>query len=241
MTVSKISSVLRAAQLLAIASLVVACAARETVAPLDPSSTQAPARQPRAGAELWLLDAAESVIKAKAYRGGRLARLGHNHVIDMHGLSGRLYRSAILGESTLVLEIPVAEMVVDDPDSRAAAGDEFPGEISEKDKTGTRNNMLSAALLDAASHPVIQLQLGALEANNSGWTATMWAKLKTNSVLFDAPVEIESSSSLISVKGDTSLTHAALGLEPFSVALGALQVEERIDFSYDLRFVPAKP
>jgi hypothetical protein len=92
------------------------------------------------------------------YRGGTLARLGHNHVMTSKAVTGRVWVHSQLAKSGFELAFPVAELIVDDAQARRAAGAEFPPEIPQADKEGTRKNMLRTEVLDAEHFPQVSLQ-----------------------------------------------------------------------------------
>ena len=93
------------------------------------------------------------------YRGGPLAKAGHNHVIASHALRGSLYVPVDLAQSSFDIHMPVTELTVDEADLRAKENsDEFPPDVPDSAKDGTRHNMLSPALLDSDQYPEIVLR-----------------------------------------------------------------------------------
>ena len=95
------------------------------------------------------------------YRGGTLARLGHNHVMTQQVADRPRLGHPSSRESGFELSFPVAQLVVDDPDARRAAGSDFPPDIPQADKDGTRKNMLQAEVLDAEHYPEVEAAIGA--------------------------------------------------------------------------------
>jgi hypothetical protein len=119
--------------------------------------------------------ASESLLTIRVYRGGPLAKAGHNHVIASHALRGSLYVPVDLTQSTLEIHMPVTELTVDEEELRASEhSDDFPPDVPDSAKDGTRHNMLSPALLDGDQYPEIVLRSERLErvsddgANGSG-------------------------------------------------------------------------
>jgi polyisoprenoid-binding protein YceI len=93
------------------------------------------------------------------YRGGPLAKAGHNHVIASHALRGSLYVPVDLAQSSFEIHMPVTELTVDEADLRAKENsDDFPPDVPDSAKEGTRHNMLSPALLDGDQYPEIVLR-----------------------------------------------------------------------------------
>ena len=104
---------------------------------------------------VYAVDAAASDIHWRVYKAGSFARFGHNHVISVGELMGKVTRDAQSGAATFELTIPVAGLVVDDPALRSLYGEEFSSKPSEKDIAGTRDNMLGERVLDAEHHPTL--------------------------------------------------------------------------------------
>ena len=71
----------------------------------------------------FVLDPA-SRITLRVYRAGRLAHLGHNHVIEAVDLDGRLW-GLDHGGGLADLRLRVNRLRVDDPAARTAAGEAF--------------------------------------------------------------------------------------------------------------------
>src|SRR4030088_1848731 len=99
----------------------------------------------------------ESLLTILAFRGGALAKAGHNHVIASHDMSGTIYVPDDQSRSTFEVRVPVAQLTIDEPELRAKEGSEFPTEVPESAKEGTRRNMLGEALLNGAQYPEITL------------------------------------------------------------------------------------
>jgi polyisoprenoid-binding protein YceI len=163
------------------------------------------------------------------FRGGALAKAGHNHVIASHTLTGTIYVPADLARSSFDVRFPVAELTVDEAVLRAKEdGADFPPDIPDSAKDGTRRNMLSGALLDAEHYPEIVLQSERLEPVADGsegqWLAHMQITVRDRSRSVAVPVLYENQADGIVVSGDLPLKQSDLGLTPFSALLGALQV-----------------
>src|SRR5690606_40801097 len=110
------------------------------------------------GAQVYTLDPTASKIHILVYRGGALARLGHNHVVTSRSVTGRAWLHPKFERSGFELTIPVESLIVDDPGDRKAHGEEFPPGVSQKDIEGTKRNMLKADVLDAERYSTISLR-----------------------------------------------------------------------------------
>ncbi len=185
-------------------------------------------------AQLYEIDAEASEVYWLVYRGpGALSqRFGHNHVVSVGDIAGQVLLSPELEQSRFELEIPVEALVVDDPELRAREGDEFTSAPSADDVVGTRRNMLSDDVLDAANYPVVRVTgVGpAVEAGEQRLEVTF--ELLGRLIPFIVPTSIEVDGDLLQAEGTFRLTHEELGMRPFSVMMGALTVGEPLDFVY---------
>ena len=213
--------------------------------PMQPRPAAAPA-QPVAGAPAvaahlgrpYDIVPERSLLTVRVYRGGTLASAGHNHVIASHALSGTIYVPADLLESSFAVRIPASELTVDEPALRAAAGADFPPDVSESARAATQRNMLGSALLDAAEFPDLVLEAERLESGPASSPAEVLAHIRTEvrgqvrSITL--PVRYELHGSELTVSADGPLTQSALGLTPFTALLGALTVQDDMQVSVHL-------
>jgi hypothetical protein len=186
------------------------------------------------GATNYRIDPQASVLHILVYRGGKFAKLGHNHVVSSKSLTGRVWMHRQLEQSGFEIAFAVADLIVDDPDARRAAGDEFPPEIPEADKQGTRKNMLRAEVLDAENYPRVELKSVKIEGAlpNPQVTARITIKQVTRDVV--VPVKMTVSGNRLTASGELAIQQTHFEMKPFSVALGALEVKDRLDVRFDI-------
>ena len=180
------------------------------------------------------IDPAQSEVYWRVYRAGPAARLGHSHVISVGELSGSIGLAAELAQSEWELRIPVAALIVDDPEIRARHGAEFESQPSDDDKAGTKTNMLSDRLLNGEVYQDIRLQGVGFAGTAANAILPVSIAIVGQSLEFSFPAQIVVSGDSITVTGEYQLTHADLGLEPFSAAGGLMRVGDEIDFTYRL-------
>lgn len=186
------------------------------------------------GASVYEIDPQQSEIRALVFRTGRLATLGHNHVISATGLSGSVYLQSDFAHSGFELSLPVASLVVDDPKLRGEEGEAFPGEIAEADILGTRENMLGARVLDAQAFPEITVTaIGVSGARNSASLAVQIV-LRGVPANFTVPTIIALEDGKLTATGQMEISHSDFGLEPFSALLGAIAVADTIPIKFRL-------
>jgi hypothetical protein len=210
------------------------------VRPPAPAPSVPPATTPSAppaevpGATYYRIDPQASTVHILVYRGGTFAKLGHNHVMSSKSLTGRVWMHRELARSGFEMAFPVADLIVDDPEARQAAGSEFPPEIPEADKQGTRKNMLRAEVLDGETYPRVELRSakieGALPAPQV--TARITIKQVTREVV--VPVKVTVTGDQLRATGEFALQQTDFGMKPFSVAMGALEVKDRLDVRFTI-------
>jgi polyisoprenoid-binding protein YceI len=177
---------------------------------------------------------AESLLQIFVYRGGAMARLGHNHVIASHALSGVVQ----LGEDPLATRfeiiVPVDELTVDEPALREGAGPDFPPEVPQSARDGTRKNLLSPALLDAPNYPQIRLRATDVTATDEGFDVGVEVTLKDQVRRVRVPVMLERQADALRARGEFALRQSDLGLRPFSIAMGTLVVLDEMKVRFEI-------
>lgn len=169
------------------------------------------------------------------YRGGALARAGHNHVVASHDLAGVVNIPDDLTRASFEVRIPVMKLTVDESELRAEAGPDFPAEVPDAAKEGTRHNMLSKALLDAEQYPEIVLRsesVAVIAPNDLLAQVQVAVKDQTHSA--SVPVRYELGTDELTASGEFPLKQSDLGLTPFSVMLGAIQVQDEMKIHFKL-------
>ena len=199
-----------------------------------PAATSAPA--PAAG-RMFDVDAGRSEVYWRVYKAGAFARFGHNHVISVGEMTGSVTLAGELAESVWELAIPVDALIVDDPELRDRYGEEFASEPSDEDVAGTRTNMLSETVLNGEVHPLIRIRGAGFEGIAEEAEFPVVIEMLGREIELALPGQLVVAGGELTVSGEFSLVHADLGMEPFSVMMGALQVGERLDFSYRIHAV----
>ena len=196
----------------------------------------APAVEPGAipaGAREYHVVAEESLLQIFVYRGGAMARLGHNHVIASHQLTGMVYVTEDATNTRFDISFPVNELTVDEPALREQAGPDFPPTVPQSARDGTHNNLVSEALLDAAHYPAIRLRATDVIEAAGGYDmgVEIWIKDQVRNVR--VPVAVEREDGSLVATGEFPLKQSELGLKPFSAAMGTLLVldDMRVKFS----------
>jgi len=187
-----------------------------------------------AGAHDYKVAPEESLLQILVYRGGAMARLGHNHVIASHQLSGTVYVTDDPLATRFDISFPVNELSVDEPALREAAGPDFPPSVPQSARDGTRTNLLSPQLLDGTNYPEVRLRATDIRAAGEGYDVGVEITLKGQAYVRRVPVNVRRESGLVVANGEFPLRQSELGLKPFSVAMGSLVVVDEMHVRFEL-------
>jgi polyisoprenoid-binding protein YceI len=172
----------------------------------------------------------DSVAVVRVYRGGTLARLGHDHVVAARKIDGYVLASGAFARADL--QVALNSLTVDEPALRAQAG--FETQPSQKDIDGTRRNM-TEKVLDVERFPFIRVHVERLEGDASRVAAKVDVALHGVTRTLSVPVEIERpSAETLYVDGRFSINQTDFGIAPYSILGGALQVLDRLDIEFRL-------
>jgi polyisoprenoid-binding protein YceI len=205
-----------------------------TKAPSNASRQGAPAAPVPATAAHFTIDSQRSQVLVLVYRDGPMGHLGHNHVIAVRELTGSVEMASDPEQSTFQMNFPVESMSVDEPQLRAELGADFETTVDEAAIAGTRDHMLGASLLDSKQYPQIQLQSQQIRTVAGALQAITRIRVRDSTAQAQIPITLQSNGDDLTVSGEFDLTHSQLGLTPYSVALGALRVAERLHVQYRL-------
>jgi hypothetical protein len=233
----------------ALALVLAACGAFQArhAVPIGPAVSVPPIDQGSAGT-LYRIDERESELRILVYRAGPLARLGHNHVMVNRRLGGAVNFGGAAGSSAFWLNVPSAAFDVDGAQARADEGADFAAAVPDEAKAGTLQNMLSAAVLDAAEFPAITVRsIAVASPQGAGGRGTAGATEATRTMvasvaigvaghesMIDVPFELQVESGRLSATGTLELRQSALGLVPYSLMLGALQVQDQMTIKFKI-------
>lgn len=184
------------------------------------------------GAPVFRLDPTHSLVVVRVYRGGALARFGHDHVVAIRDIHGFVRLSRETGARRADLYAALASMRVDEPALRARAG--FDTQPSEQDIAGTRHNMLDK-VLEAGRFPFVSIHLDHVVGDAPTITVNAVVSLHGRTHALPVTVELNTpDADTIHAHGNFSVKQTDFGMVPYSLLGGALRVENRIDIEFDL-------
>lgn len=182
---------------------------------------------------IYRIDGKSSQILVRAYPGGAMASLGHEHIIASQDVQGYLLINKATRHCRADLFVPVNKLNVDDPQLRAAAG--LDTNLSVNAIADTRENMLNS--IDAANFPFALLHssdcYGSLSGKESKFVLTIHGMQQARQLA--SSIQTNQEEQLI-VSGGFSILQTEFGIEPFSLFNGLIKVDNKLDLTYKLIF-----
>ena len=229
-----------------LALLLAACTAPRprNATPQNPGESPAAPNLPLHG-KVYRIDESRSELRILVYRAGPLAHLGHNHVIVNRSIQGVVNVAETAQETEFSMEVPAAAFVVDDAQARSEEGADFAAAVPDEAKSGTLHNMLSTSLLDSEEFPAITIKSiavagapgtprSAVQDAGTLLTVTVAISVAGHESRVDVPFTLRRDSDHLSAAGSLELRQTALGLTPFSLMLGALQVQDAMTVKFNI-------
>jgi polyisoprenoid-binding protein YceI len=199
----------------------------ESPTPAVPTAPM-PIAPPAAQATHYAIRADLSDVRFLVYRAGRLADLGHNHVVQAKTITAEIYLATDFKRSNFSLVIPVTDFRVDAPEARSVEGEEFVKLPTAEAIAGTIKNMLGSNVLDAAHYP--QIGIRSVSLVGPGWAPDVTVRIKLRGVERDitVPVAVDYRDDRLAVTAVFQVNQTDFGITPLSVLGGALQVANAI-------------
>ena len=210
-----------------------ACAARHP-RPVAPAVPVLPGLQALPTSGEYAIDSSASELTLLVYRAGPLANLGHNHVMVNRAVTGVVQIGAGVSASSFSLSMRADGFAVDDAQSRQEEGVDFPGEIPEDAKAGTRRNMLSGAVLNAAEFPDITVKSTSLSGTLNEMSADLEISAAGHTSKISVPLTLQGDAHHFIAAGTMELRQTALALSPYSLMHGALQVQDAMQLKFKI-------
>ena len=211
-----------------LALVLTACAAR-----LPPTATTAtgmenfPAayyRDARAqGIRVLDIDSTRSLLAITVRRSGRLAKLGHDHVIASHNVNG--FVAPDIGRADMF--VALNDLTVDEAPLLAEAG--FTSPAAPGVAEATRKNMLEK-VLDVLLFPTALIHVSRDAPDSSNLKVAITLHGMTQHYL--VPAKIESQDGALIAIGEMTFRQTDFGITPLSVLNGALQVEDELTLRF---------
>ncbi len=172
------------------------------------------------------VDPRRSLITLRVYRGGPLARLGHDHIIASHDVAGFVVMKSGYAELT----VPLDRLTVDEAALRAEAG--WDPEVEADAVAGTRRNM-QVKVLQVDRYPEAHIRITRPDLAVPGLEVALTLHGVTHVEVIQAAIATPSDKE-VSVTGHMTLHQSDFGITPLSVMGGALQVQDAVDVYFSI-------
>lgn len=189
-----------------------------------------------AGTVFWIDDDA-SRVRIFLWRGGPLAKKGHNHVLEAKNLEGAAFlpEDMLSGTARFDIVFPVRDIAVDPLPLRAEIGGAFAGTgMTEDGAKGTRSHMLGEKALNADRFPKIGLR------STRFYGEPPKLVLETEIVLHGIrrrrriPATLRVESNRLRATGAFAIAQTEFGMTPFSAMGGALRLLDPILVEFEI-------
>lgn len=195
-------------------------------APLVPGPAAAPYAYRSAaasGAAVYAIDPGASLVAVTVRRGGLMARLGHDHVVASHTLTG--YAAPGIGRADVSFRLD--QLTVDEPPLLRDAG--IATSPSPEAVEGTRGNMLGP-VLDAQRYPTVTLHAELPADGRLRVDVTLHGVTRR----LDLPAAVQVEPAQVTASGTARLKQTDFGITPFSVGAGLLAVQDELEVRFDI-------
>lgn len=199
----------------------------------DLSQTYAELRS--AGGRVFTLNPKASSLRIYAFRAGKAAKFGHNHVVSAPEFQGFFHLAgdgAAASHFDLVFRLD--QLVFDLPEHRAVLGPAFASVISDEDRASTRNNMLGDNNFQAARFPLLRIQSLQIVGDAPKFAAKVAVELHGLTREMWVPLTVTGLPERLAVQGSLVLQQSDFGIKTFSVFGGILAVHDEVVVEFTL-------
>lgn len=189
----------------------------------------------RAGGKVFTLDPHTSVVRMYAFRGGRAAKLAHNHVLSAPRFTGFFYLPpGGTSDSRFDLEFRLDQLEIDDSAHRAALGSAFASKLSPADVEGSRTHMLGEENLQAGRFPFVRIHSLQISGDGTKFAAKVQVELHGQRREMWVPLNVEGLPGNLSVAGSMVLRQTDFGAQPYTVLNGLIAVQDEVVVEFKL-------
>jgi hypothetical protein len=175
------------------------------------------------GTAVYAIDPGASLVAVTVRRGGLMARLGHDHVVASHTLTG--YAAPGMGRADVSFRLD--QLTIDEPQLLRDAG--IGTSPSPEAVEGTRKNMLGP-VLDAERYPVVTLHAELPADGRLRVDVTLHGTTRR----LELPAAVQVDAAQVTASGAARLKQTDFGITPFAVGAGLLAVQDELAVSFNI-------
>ena len=174
----------------------------------------------------YRIDAGQSRFVVRAFAGGFLSALAHDHTISIREFDGETdFTYGTVEPGSLQIRIKADSLAVTD-------------KISEKDRQKIETTMRDE-VLEVSKYPEITFRSGGVSATKTG-DAQYQARIPGDVTLHGVTrpltitAQLEFGDKVLHAKGAFALKQSSFGIKPVSVAGGTIKVKDELKFTFDI-------
>lgn len=188
-----------------------------------------------AAGKVFTLDPGKSKVRIYVFRGGRAAKLGHNHVVSAPRFIGFCYLPHSGASSgRFDLEFRLDQLEIDSPQYRADLGSAFASVLSRDDIAGAREHMLGEHNLQADKFPFVRVHSLQITGESPKFAALVQIEMHGEKQVMWVPLTVEGLPEHLSVTGSFVLRQTDFGAQPYSVLGGLIAVRDEVVIEFNL-------
>lgn len=196
----------------------------------------------RSGGRLYRIDPQTSTIRLYVYRGGKLAKLGHNHILSAPRFTGYVHLpDSNANMARFDLEFRLDELEIDAPAIRSTLGEAYASPMSPEDIEGTRKHMLGDDNMQADRYPFVRLSSGRIVGEPPRLAAVINVEMHGQQRDMQIPLDVAIQPDRLTAAGSFVLRQSDFGIKPYSVAGGLLAVQDDVVAEFRLTGLAIPP
>ncbi|GAB08897.1 hypothetical protein GOARA_021_01350 [Gordonia araii NBRC 100433] len=171
----------------------------------------------------WTLGAADGELVLKTDKTGPAAKTGHRLTIGFTDWTG-----TVTVDDDRVPQRVSLRVVVDSLEVRSGEGGVTP--MSGAERAMARSNAVKS--LKASKAPEIVFVGSSVSPTDGGYRVAGDLTIAGTSVPHSVDVEVAETATAWDVSAHTTVSHKAVGLKPYSLAMGALKVADEVELDF---------
>jgi hypothetical protein len=188
-----------------------------------------------AGGKVFTLSPDASTVRIYAFRAGRAARLGHNHVLSAPQFAGFFHLPpGGTSAARFDLEFRLDQLEIDNPAYRSTLGSAFASALPPGAIDGTREHMLGEDNLQAERFPLVRIRSLEIHGEAPRFAAKVEVELHGQKRAIWVPLRVEGLPDRVAASGAFVLRQSDFGAKPYSVLGGMLAVEDEVVVEFNL-------
>jgi hypothetical protein len=189
----------------------------------------------KAGGKVVALDPHSSVVRIYAFRGGRAAKLAHNHVLSAPQFIGFFHLPPSgTSDARFDLEFRLDQLEIDNPAQRAALGSAFASVLTPEAIEGSRKHMLGDENLQADLFPFVRIHSLQIFGDGTKFAAKVQVEMHGQKREMWVPLSVDGLPEHLSVTGSFVLRQTDFGAHPYTVLNGLIAVQDEIVIEFKL-------